>query len=242
MAGIEKKAESHPIEVLEPRDELIRSERLAFTGRIAANIAHEIRNHLTNISMSLQELQRKINPESSAAELVGIIARNTERIDFLIKELLNCARPPKLNLKPCDLNGILRKILKANQNRIKSQKIEVVRNFGSKPPNVQVDKDQIERVLSNIIINSIDAMPKGGKLTILTEYNGKSLSIQIQDTGRGISNEDVIKVFDPFFSTKKSGIGLGLTICYGIITSHGGTVELESKPRKGTVFTVTLPI
>ena len=108
---------------------------------------------------------------------------------------------------------------------------------------VKVDKEQIGRVFLNLIANAIDAMSKkGGILTIVTENNGESFLIKIKDTGKGIPADDIIKIFDPFFSTKPSGIGLGLTTCYGVVVSHGGAIDVVSKSSKGSAFVVALPI
>ncbi len=227
------------------REELVRSERLAFTGRIAASIAHEIRNPLTNVSMSVQQLQGALDPDGPWAKHIEVIIRNTERINFLITELLNCARPPELNIQPHgthDIHEILENILDSIKTRVGSQRIEVHKRFCQGLSVINVDKEQINRVFSNLMINALEAMSHGGKMTITTEIEEDFLVVTIQDTGEGIPEEDIIRIFDPFFSTKPSGVGLGLSICYGIIVSHGGIIGVESKPKEGTVFTVALPI
>ena len=226
----------------ESKDELIRSERLAFTGRIAASIAHEIRNPLTNVIMSIQQLKKAINPENPKVRHIDIIERNTERIKYLITELLNCARPAKLNIYPYDIHIVLKNILESANVKIRSQKIKVIKNFTSKPSTISIDKEHMERTFSNIVTNAIDAMPKGGILTIITEGNGDCFMVKVQDSGKGIPEKDIIRIFDPFFSSKPKGVGLGLTVCYGIIVSHGGTIEVESKLRRGSIFTVSLPV
>ncbi len=229
-------------ELQKSKDELVRSEKLAFTGRIAASIAHEIRNPLTNVAMSIQQLKKAIKPEEPKAKHIEIVEKNIERINYLITELLNCARPPKLNLQPYNIHKVLRDTLDSTKAKIKSQRIELVRKFTLKPSQIIVDKEQIGRCFLNIILNAIDAMPRGGKLTIITELDKDFYLVKIQDTGRGIPEEDIIRIFDPFFSTKPDGVGLGLTLCYGIIVSHGGTIEVESKLKRGSIFTVSLPV
>jgi PAS domain S-box-containing protein len=223
------------------KDELVKSEKLAFTGRIAANIAHEIRNPLTNVAMSVRALEKSLKPGDTASRYIEVIVRNTERINFLITELLNCARPSKLDLRLHDPHRILHSALESIRPKIKSQNIQVVKKFTARPLKISVDREYIERVFLNIIKNAVEAMPRGGKLAISTESSDESFMARIQDTGRGIPENDIIKLFDPFFSTKKEGVGLGLTVCYGIIVSHGGTIEVESKPRKGAIFTISLP-
>jgi len=225
------------------KEGLIRSEKLAFTGRIAASIAHEIRNPLTNVSMSTQQFKRHIKPNHPMAKHVDIITRNTERINFLITELLNCARPPKLDMRPYDVHNILEDVLDSTKTKIEAKKIKLVERFTPELSIINLDKEQMGRVFSNLVINAIEAMPKrGGQLTLTTKYEGDFLVMKIQDTGKGISEEDIMKIFDPFFSSKSSGVGLGLTICYGIIVSHGGTIEVQSKSREGSIFTVSLPV
>jgi len=223
------------------QDESIRSERLAFTGRIAASIAHEIRNPLTNVLMSVQQIKKPFKSENPWAKHIEMITRNTERINYLITELLNCARPPKLDMHPHDMHRLLEGVLESVQTKIKSEKVEVVKRFTSKPSIISMDKEEMERVFSNIILNAVEAMPRGGNLSIVTEVDRNFFVVKVEDTGEGIPEEDIIRIFDPFFSSKPSGVGLGLTICYGIIVSHGGTTEVESKPKEGTVFTVSLP-
>jgi len=226
-------------------DESFHSDKLAFTGRIAANIAHEIRNPLTNVAMSAEQLNEATDSDDPRAKDIGIIRRNVERADYLITELLNCARPPKLNMQRTDGNKVLKKVLKntleSAKTKIRSQKIQVVRKFTSKICIVRMNREQMGRALSNLISNAIEAMPRRGKLTIITALDQDLFTLKIQDTGKGIPEKDIISIYDPFFSTKPDGVGLGLTLCYGIIVSHGGIIGVESKPRKGTIFTVSLP-
>jgi len=224
------------------KEESVFSERLAYTGRIAASIAHEIRNPLSNVTLSVQQLKEAFPNGSPWARHVDIITRNTERIDFLITELLNCARPPKLNIQPHDINGILENTLDSIKTKITSQKVEVQRRYCPGFPVISVDKEQIHRVFSNVMINALESMSDGGRMTIATEIQGDFFIVKIKDTGEGIPEEDIIKIFDPFFSKKSSGIGLGLSMTYGIVVSHGGTIGVESEPKKGCLFTISLPV
>lgn len=225
------------------KDDAIHSDRLAFTGRIAANIAHEIRNPLTNVVLSIQQLKKKIKSENPIVlEYLDMIRKNTERANYLITELLNSARPPKLNMEPYSIHRLLNSALESAETKINAQKIEVIKGFTVNPPKIKLDKEQMGRVFSNIIINGVESMPNGGKLTIITSVSERLFLVKFQDTGKGIPDEDIIKIFDPFFSSKPQGVGLGLTICYGIVVSHRGVIEVESKPKKGTIFRVSLPV
>ena len=218
------------------------SERLAYTGRIAAGIAHEIRNPLTNVSMSARQLKEAFSHDSPWARHIEIILRNTDRINFLITELLNCARPPQLNMQPHNINGILENILDSIKAKITGQQVRIHKIYCADAPVVSVDREQITRVFSNVMINALDAMPEGGTLTIETRIKAPSFVVKIKDTGTGIPEEDVIRIFDPFFSTKSSGIGLGLSMTYTSVVSHGGTINVESQRKEGTTFTISLPI
>lgn len=226
------------------KDDLVRSEKLAFTGRIAASIAHEVRNPLTNVSMSIQQIKKVLNPKGQGTKYIEITERNIERINFLITEMLNSARPVKLNLQPHDIHGLLKGVLESHKTMINFRKIKVIKNFTPLSSVLKIDQEQMQRAFTNLILNAIQAMPKGGTLTVLTELTEPDknyFSVKIKDTGKGIPEKDIIRIFDPFFSTKSQGVGLGLTICYGIIVSHSGTIGVESERKKGSIFTVSLP-
>jgi len=224
------------------KEESVLSERLAFTGRIAASIAHEIRNPLSNVSLSVHQLKEAFPEDSPWARHVEIITRNTERIDFLITELLNCARPPKLNIRPHDIHEILEGVLDSIKTKIASQHIEIYKRFFRGSSVINVDKEQINRVFSNVMINALESMSDGGRMTISTEIEGDFFVVKIQDAGGGIPEEDIIRIFDPFYSTKSSGVGLGLSTTYGIVVSHGGTIGVESERKRGALFTISLPV
>jgi len=224
------------------KEEPFQSERLAFTGRIAASIAHEIRNPLGNVSMAVQQLRDAFTGDSPWAKHIEVIIRNTERINFLITELLNCARPPKLNIQPHDIHTILESALGSIKTKIVSQQIEVSKGFNSQMSMINVDKEQVARVFTNVMLNAVEAMPGGGKMIITTEIEEDFLVVKIRDTGEGMPEEDIMRIFDPFFSTKPSGVGLGLSTTYGIVVSHGGTIGVESERNGGTLFAISLPI
>ena len=224
------------------KEELVRSERLAFTGRIAASIAHEIRNPLGNVYMSVQQLKKAFTQDSPWAKHIEVIIRNTERANFLITELLNCARPPKLNIEPHNIHEVLENVLDSVRTKIVSQSIKVHKKLNAEFSKINVDNELIKRVFSNVMINAVESMPENGKMTVATENDENNFIVKIKDTGKGIPEEDIIRIYDPFFSTKPSGVGLGLSICYGIVVSHGGVIGVESEMDKGTTFTISLPI
>ena len=237
-----EKLESSYADLRASKDEVVRSEKLAFTGRIAASIAHEIRNPLTNVIMAVQQLAKAFKPNDPRVKQAEIVLRNAERINYLITELLNCARPPRLDMHACDIHKLLKNVLESVKAKIALQKIKTAKKFASQPAVISLDKEQMERAFLNLIINAIEATPKGGKLTIMTEHNENFFEVKIKDVGKGIPDADIIRIFDPFFSSKQGGVGLGLTICYGVIVGHRGTIDVESKLKAGTTFTVSLPV
>ena len=224
------------------KDDLVRSEKLAFTGRMAAGIAHEIRNPLTNIVLSLRQLKNGDGLKSEGHPFAEIIERNSKRIEYLVTELLNCARSIKLDLQPWDIHEIIEGALSLVRVRQQMQKIKMTKNLAARPAILPADKEYLGRVFLNILSNAIEAMPHGGALSIETKIEAGRFLVKIQDDGVGISEKNLLKIFDPFFSTKKGGTGLGLSTCQNIVTSHGGLIEVESAWRKGSVFVVSLPL
>ena len=139
------------------------------------------------------------------------------------------------------MHEVIENVLDSIRNSLPTQRIEVIKKFNSKPSIINVDGEQINRVFLNVIINSVEAMPEGGTMTVSTSIEEDLFVVKIQDTGEGIPEEDIIRIFDPFFSTKPTGVGLGLSITYGIVVSHGGMIGVESIWKRGTVFTISLP-
>lgn len=231
-------------EKLQEYDEkLVCTEKLAYVGRIAANIAHEVRNPLTNVVLSTRQLAKKLKLESSAAGYIEVITRNVDRVNYLITELLNCARPPALKLRYYNIHKIINEAVGLVRGQIRVAKIKISKRFTPERSRIRIDKEQMKRVLINIICNAVEAIPKkGGKISIATESMGDFFTVEIRDTGKGIPEENIMRIFDPFFSSKAKGVGLGLTLCYGIMASHGGNITVQSKVNEGSIFTLVLPL
>lgn len=235
-------------EELKNREEqIIQSKKLASIGILVAGVAHEINNPLNNISMIAQtyaEVYDRLSKEQRL-EFMSKIEGEGERIKAIVKNLLDFAKPKEPNLVKTDLNGIVRKTLKLVQNMLDVSNIETRLNLTGGLPPVYVDESQIQQVLVNVVVNAIQAMPhEGGKITISTRMGKEPETVEVglMDTGRGIPQEFLPHIFDPFFSTKEEGgTGLGLWVSYGIIKNHGGNIMVESKPGVGTCFTVQLP-
>ncbi|MFN7706253.1 MAG: ATP-binding protein [Chryseotalea sp.] len=218
--------------------DMILAERLSLTGKIARTIAHEVRNPLTNLSLALDQLRSDLKDNSEAiANYFTIIERNVGRIDLLMTEMLNSSRPKKLNLKLIDVSQLLDETLLLAKDRLQLKCIELKKKYGNHYPRILVDKDKIQIAIVNIIINAIEAMEPGkGILSVEATVSDHLITIAIQDNGKGIAQQDIPKLFDPFYSNKKSGMGLGLTSVKNILNSHSADLSVTSELGVGTTF------
>lgn len=230
-------------ELQKSRDELIQTEKLSFAGRMAASVAHEIRNPLNIIAMATGQLRSELSKKDSRREYTQAIMKNAERLEGLITDFVDIAKPPRLSMKWNDINGVINDVLKLTQPRYNDRKARVIKDMGRDLPRIKIDKEHITRAFSNLLLNACDALPKrGGRIWIITKKEDGYIAIKFKNKGKPISRRDIIRVFDPFFSKKKKGTGLGLSIVYTIIGSHKGTIGVESNRKIGTAFTVRLPI
>jgi two-component system NtrC family sensor kinase len=231
--------------------QLLQSEKQASVGRLAAGIAHEINNPLTGVLTFTHMLLRRRDIDEQARGDLEVIAQSTERVRAIVKGLLDFARQTRIEPEPTDINRLVvdTMALAANQALVKG--IRFCFDPAEALPVRTLDRNQMQSVLLNIIINAIDATDKGGHIDISTGLGlstegagGKGIEIRISDTGCGIPPENLDRIFDPFFTTKEvgKGTGLGLSVSIGIIERHGGTIHVNSRPRQGSTFTVWLPI
>ena len=231
----------------ELQQQIIQSERLAVVGRMAANVAHEIKNPLGTIVLNAELLGEeldKLGSESAAEceELLGIIKSEVDRLLEVVEEYLQFARLPKIKLEEGSVNESISDLFLFLREELDDRKILLVEELDPRLPRVQLDPKQIRQALLNIVKNSFEAMPDGGKLTLTTAQRDGKVQITIGDTGKGISPENQDLVFTPFFSTKHGGTGLGLSITSHIVKEHRGTIGFESYEGLGTSFTIRLPI
>jgi two-component system, NtrC family, sensor kinase len=227
-------------------EEIIQSKKLASLGTLTAGVAHELRNPLNNISMVAQNFVDMYDSLSrdQRIELMGRVEEETKRIEEIVKNLLDFAKPKVADLKEADINSAIRKAVQLMQNTLDISNIELTLSLDSSVPHVFIDRPQMQQVLVNLILNAVQSMSPGGKLFIKTHAVGEdSVTIEVRDTGKGIPPEFLPHIFDPFFSTKGvEGTGLGLSISYGIIRNHRGTIRVESAVNAGTAFTIELPV
>jgi two-component system sensor histidine kinase HydH len=231
-------------EVQELKREVERNRRLASIGRLAAGIAHEIRNPLSSIkgfATYFKERYREVPEDQKTAE---IMVQEVERLNRVIGQLLEFARPMKLNKVQTSIHEVITYSLTMIQKQAQDKGVAINTNLSPNLKDVSIDADRISQVLLNLYLNAIEAMDHGGTLRIdcsLDEESGR-VTIVISDTGAGIKRKDLVHVFDPYFTTKQSGTGLGLAIVHRIIEAHRGEVRIESEPDKGTSVSILLPV
>jgi signal transduction histidine kinase len=226
------------------RDELRRAERLAAVGRISAQITHEIRNPLNAIGLNAELLAEELEDGNASAEartLVSAISREVDRLNGVAEEYLRFARLPKPSLGRQDLNEVVGSLLDFLAPELQAAGVEVVRELAQGSLGVRADEGQLRAVFLNLIRNSREAMPGGGRLTIRTRRDGEAVEAEVADTGGGIPPEVLTRIFEPFYSTKERGTGLGLAFVLQVLKDHGGTIRCDGAAGQGTSFTVRLP-
>ncbi|MBN1615233.1 MAG: hypothetical protein JW950_12275, partial [Deltaproteobacteria bacterium] len=224
-------------------DEKLERERSLLLEEMAPVLAHEVRNPLGSIKSAAQVLQSEAATDESR-DLLDVIIEEVHRLNSVVNQFLNYARPHGLNLQQQDLNRVVEKALTLIRASDLSDRIAIETDLRPDLPSIPLDEERLIQVLLNIIMNAIEAMPEGGTLSIRTSVvagdSGEDLCVAIGDTGRGIKKEDFKNIFKPFFTTRERGVGLGLAICQKIVRDHGGTIRVESTPGQGSVFSIRL--
>jgi two-component system NtrC family sensor kinase len=220
------------------------SAKLASIGRLAAGIAHEINNPLTGVLTFAHLLQQKDTMDEQSKEDITVIIRETTRVREIVQGLLNFARESKPEKEPLDMNEVLTETMKLLRSQKEFSKITVVEHLAPDLPVIHGDKNQLQQVFLNLSLNAVEAMERGGTLSIATLSENGNIQIVFQDTGCGIKKENLDDIFEPFFTTKPptKGTGLGLSVSYGIIRRHGGSIKVESQEGEGSTFTISLPV
>jgi len=222
--------------------QLIRTEKLAALGQLAAGVAHEINNPLGTITIYAHILLKGLEANDPRREDLELIVSEAGRTKEIVKGLLSFARETELRPGPTDVNQLLEDVLPLVVNQSLFHNIKIKKSFFPNLPTIHADETQLKQVFLNIILNAAQAMEGSGRLMITTAPDRKQIKVKIRDTGPGISPEAMQKLFNPFFTTKQKGTGLGLAISYGIIERHSGKIDVKTELGKGTTFIVTLPI
>ncbi len=218
------------------------SERLALTGKIARTIAHEVRNPLTNVLLALDQIKEETGGSDAVQPYTDIVQRNVDRIAQLITEMLDSSKPREADRKPCTIRTVLDDAIKLVHDRIELQHMDLVLDIANDLPNVLVDRPEMQLALSNIIVNAVEAMRTGaGRLTIRAFEQKGQVSVEVEDNGKGMTQEEQARLFDPFYTGRPGGMGLGLTAARSILNSHSVHVEVTSTVGEGTRFTLVFP-
>lgn len=250
LEGLERKVEERTAALRKTQSQLVQAEKLASLGRLAASIAHEINNPLAGI-LTFARLQiRSLEEETGLdpklrerhVEQLRLVQRETERCTAIVRNLLDFARQRPLKLTRFALGDVVDEAMSLVGHQLRLKSVEVVWD-GGEAPAVRADFGQIRQSLVNLLLNAADAMPSGGEIhvSLAPSEDGGEAVLTVTDTGVGIAPEDMEKILDPFFSTKDKGTGLGLSVVYGIVERHGGRLEIESEPGRGTRVRVRLP-
>jgi two-component system sensor histidine kinase PilS (NtrC family) len=219
------------------------ADRLAAVGRLSANMAHEIRNPLASISGAVEALARDLPPDHTRSQLVEIVLRESARLNQIVGDFLEYARPAPMAAIEINMAEIFDEVLLLIEHRTLPANLKVAREYGETLP-TRADPQRLRQAVWNLCLNAVQAMPDGGELRVraqsLRERGGR-LRISITDTGQGIAETDLPHIFEPFFSTKPEGSGIGLALVYRVVEEHGGSIEVRSRVGEGTTFVLTLP-
>ncbi len=247
--------------VRELEERLRRADRLAALGTMAAGIAHDIRNPLTSILIFSQLMSLHHDDPDVRQKFDRVVPRELERVQAVIEDMMELARPTTLHLEPTNPNEVLNQALELYEGQAAAQGVKVIREFATTLPSWMADRRRLHRCFSNLIANAIQAMPSGGDLSVCTSLapdvlfgqsqaiapgagapHGSAIRVIIADTGYGIPPDRLSRIFDPFYTTKEKGLGLGMAITHRIIEDHKGSIDVESQVGLGTTFTIDLPV
>ncbi len=229
---------------IEFQKNMMQQEKMVSIGQLSAGVAHEINNPLTTILTSSMLIQEDQKEGTEIHKELSIISNEALRCRKIVKSLLDFARQNRSIKKMDNLNEVIRESLVLTRKQAKFNDVDLNAQLAENLPPASIDRDQIQQTLINLTLNAIEATPPGGTIQLSSQYliDQEAIEVKVSDTGEGILPENQVKIFDPFFSTKKTGTGLGLAITHGIIEQHGGTIQVKSTPGQGTDFSIILPL
>lgn len=242
---LEDQLRQHTVEL---EEKVLHTERLAAVGRMAAQVAHEIRNPLSSIGLNIEMLADELEEHQwekneEAQSLINITLSEIERLNNVIHDYLQFARMPSQQLQPTSLNDLVNELAKFVQPEAQQVRVDVMCDLDEKLPDVPLDPGRIRQAILNCVRNAIEAMPDGGQLVFFSRLSDKNhVVLEITDNGPGISPDHQLRVFDPFYSTKDKGTGLGLPYVRQIVEEHEGRIDLDSTPDAGTTISISLPV
>jgi signal transduction histidine kinase len=247
VRGLIQEYDHTQIELVRSREHLLQAEKMALVGKLAAGMAHSIRNPLTSVNMRLFSLSRALDLLAPQKEDFEVISDEIRHIDTIVENFLEFSRPPKLKMQRVSPSDVVDLAIKLLEHRLQSYEVEIKLQRRLPLPEIQADPEQLKEVLVNLVVNGCEAMERGGLIVIHEEKSfaeplGKVVVIRLTDNGPGIPESIQEKVLQPFFTTKEEGTGLGLSIAARIVEQHGGWLDLTSKEGEGTTFVITLPI
>jgi signal transduction histidine kinase len=230
------------------QEALRRRDRLAAMGELASTVAHEVRNPLNAIAMSAQRLRKECldiaaagpDEAADARELVDVIQAEAQRINGKVQQFLEFARPPALNRTVLPVRPWLGAIVGAVRPLAESRHIELRSEVGDQ--NVVIDSEQMRQAIENLLRNALEATPEGGEVSLRAQASARECTIEVRDTGTGIDPAHLSKIFDLYFTTKRNGTGIGLAVTQQIVAAHGGTIEVDSAPGRGTTMRIRIPV
>ncbi len=226
-----------------------RADRLAALGTMSAGLAHEIKNPLAAIKTFVQLIPRKFDNEAFRDKFNVTVPRELDRVNGIVENLLELARSPRMSFSAVDVNGLVRRVLDLHSRQMEERRVDWDARLDPALPLARADGEYLIRALSNLVVNALEAMPGGGRLVVATApaagrtaAGGRAVEIRVADTGAGMDPQTVSQLFNPFFTTKAKGTGLGLALTHKIVEEHGGTISVQSGSGTGTLFVITLPV
>jgi signal transduction histidine kinase len=227
------------------------AERSTAMGRLASAVAHEIRNPLNFMNLSIDHMREKLAPEDVARHeafdrILGNVKAEISRLNRLVGNFLSFGKPMRLDTRPCRVDAVLREVAELVDHKARDQGIALEIDTEADFPEVLADPELLKTCFLNLMINAVDAMPKGGVLSVKAlrerDTGGEVVLVTVTDTGQGMTAEEIRTAFEPYFSTKETGLGLGLALTRKIVSDHGGSITLESAPGAGTHARIVLPL